>query len=140
MLRKSNDMTRVTYGQRATPLQARKTFNTVKTRGPYDFLTVLAGFLLQAAYGIINPCGPIGLWFMHQNFTLPVREDTNRASPVWGNMEKYYMWIHYERLHNHNKAKHNKTVCIFIGIYCIYKSKTEVNAEAKCRPAATFRM
>ena len=34
------------------------------------------------------------------------------------NMDKYYMWIHYERLHNHNKAKHNKTVCIFLGIYC----------------------
>ena len=34
------------------------------------------------------------------------------------NMEKYFMWIHYERLHNHNKAKHNKTVCIFLGIYC----------------------
>ena len=35
------------------------------------------------------------------------------------NMDKYFMWIHYERLHNHNKAKHNKTVCIFRGIYCI---------------------
>ena len=35
------------------------------------------------------------------------------------NMDKYFMWIHYERLHNHNKAKHNKTVGIFIGIYCI---------------------
>ena len=35
------------------------------------------------------------------------------------NMDKCYMWIHYERLHNHNKAKHNKTVCIFLGIYCI---------------------
>ena len=34
------------------------------------------------------------------------------------NMDKYFMWIHYERLHNHNKAKHNKTVCIFSGIYC----------------------
>ena len=34
------------------------------------------------------------------------------------NMDKYFMWIHYERLHNHNKAKHNKTVCIFRGIYC----------------------
>ena len=31
------------------------------------------------------------------------------------NMNKYFMWIHYERLHNHNKAKHNKTVCIFLG-------------------------
>ena len=35
------------------------------------------------------------------------------------NMDKYFMWIHNERLHNHNKAKHNKTVCIFLGIYCI---------------------
>ena len=35
------------------------------------------------------------------------------------NMDKYFMWIHYERLHNHNKAKHKKTVCIFLGIYCI---------------------
>ena len=34
------------------------------------------------------------------------------------NMDKYFMWIHYERLHNINKAKHNKTVCIFLGIYC----------------------
>ena len=33
------------------------------------------------------------------------------------NMDKYFMWVHYERLHNHNKAKHNKTVCIFLGIY-----------------------
>ena len=34
------------------------------------------------------------------------------------NMDKYCMWIHYERLHNHNKAKHNKTECIFLGVYC----------------------
>ena len=34
------------------------------------------------------------------------------------NMDKYFMWIHYERLHYHNKAKHNKTVCIFLGVYC----------------------
>ena len=36
------------------------------------------------------------------------------------NMDKYFMWIHYERLYNHKKAKHNKTVCIFLGIYCIW--------------------
>ena len=35
------------------------------------------------------------------------------------NMDKYFMWIHYERLRNHNKAKHNNTVCIFLGIYCM---------------------
>ena len=34
------------------------------------------------------------------------------------NMDKYFVGIHYERLHSHNKAKHNKTVCIFLGIYC----------------------
>ena len=33
-------------------------------------------------------------------------------------MDKYFMWIHYEGLRNHNKTKHNKTVCIFLGIYC----------------------
>ena len=38
------------------------------------------------------------------------------------NMDKYFMWIHYERLHNINKAKHNKLVCIFLGIYCILHS------------------
>ena len=37
------------------------------------------------------------------------------------NMDKYFMWIHYEQLHKHNKAKHNKTVCIFLGIYCIHR-------------------
>ena len=38
------------------------------------------------------------------------------------NMDKYFTWIHYERLHNHNKAKHNKTVCIFLGIYCTWNN------------------
>ena len=47
-------------------------------------------------------------------------------------MDKYCMWIHYERLHNRNKAKHNKTVCIFIGIYCSFllrqfNSSQEIN-------------
>ena len=34
---------------------------------------------------------------------------------IWINTS---IWIYYDRLHNHNKAKHNKTVCIFLGIYC----------------------
>ena len=42
-------------------------------------------------------------------------------------MDKYFMWVHYERLHNHNKAKHNKTVCIFLGIYCTYARQTWLN-------------
>ena len=46
------------------------------------------------------------------------------------NMDKYFMWIHYERLHNHNKAKHNKTVCIFLGIYCIpHQANTWTNVN-----------
>ena len=39
------------------------------------------------------------------------------------NMDRYFMWIHYEQLHNHNKAKHNKTVCIFLGLYCMLRFK-----------------
>ena len=35
------------------------------------------------------------------------------------NMDKYFIWNQYERLRNLNKAKHNKTVCIFLGIYCM---------------------
>ena len=46
------------------------------------------------------------------------------------NMDKYFMWIHYERLHNHNKAKHNKTVCIFLGIYCRFPSQRANNAKS----------
>ena len=42
----------------------------------------------------------------------------NASKATLMNLDKYFMWIHYERLHNHHKAKHNKTVCIFLGIYC----------------------
>ena len=47
------------------------------------------------------------------------------------NMDKYFKWIHYERLHNHNKAKHNKTVCIFLGMYrtCFNSSPGNHNQE-----------
>ena len=34
------------------------------------------------------------------------------------NMDIYFMWIQYERLHNHNKATHNKTVSICLRICC----------------------
>ena len=46
------------------------------------------------------------------------------------NLDNYFMWIHYERLHNHNKAKHNKTVCIFLGIYCKCPARMKVNVMA----------
>ena len=57
------------------------------------------------------------------------------------NMDKYFMWYHYERLHNHNKANHNKTVCIFLGIYCksqvkhygISSKQRQVTLDPQCR-------
>ena len=42
------------------------------------------------------------------------------AKQPWWILDKYFIWIHYERLHNHNKTKHNKPVCTFLGIYCTY--------------------
>ena len=64
-------------------------------------------------------------WFSHIHqayFTGTVALQSNgcpsASKATLMNMNKYFTWIHYERLHNHNKAKHNKTVCIFLGIYC----------------------
>ena len=51
------------------------------------------------------------------------------------NMDKYFIWIHYERLHNHNKAKHNKTVWIFLGIYCTSQFLTD---DTELTPNFTF--
>ena len=48
------------------------------------------------------------------------------------NMDKYFMWIHYERFHNHNKAKHNKTVCIFLGIYCMVQISKRSYSWLRC--------
>ena len=47
-------------------------------------------------------------------------------------MDKYFIWIHYERLHNHNKAKHNKTVCIFLGIYCTAHTIVSWHGPKQC--------
>ena len=49
----------------------------------------------------------LALWQSH---------DCPRASKATlMNMDKYFMWIYYERLHNHNKAKHNKPCAYFLG-------------------------
>ena len=55
------------------------------------------------------------------------------------NMDKYFMWIHYERLHYHNKAKHNKTVCIFLGIYCMWRHMVPLQSMW-CLNWLTFRI
>ena len=54
------------------------------------------------------------------------------------NMDKYFMWIYYERFHNHNKAKHNKAVCIFLGIYCKCIRYTNVPAAALATNSDSF--
>ena len=43
------------------------------------------------------------------------------------NMDKYFMWIHYERLHNHNKAKHNKRIWLNMSSICDVINKTKHN-------------
>ena len=48
----------------------------------------------------------------------------SKATPM--NMDKYFMWIHYERLHNRNKAKHNKPCAHFLGY--------TVSAKITCIP------
>ena len=59
------------------------------------------------------------------------------------NMDKYFMWIHYEQLRNHNKAKHNKTVCILLGIYCMLKwhanSSIQVSAWTLAKSSDTVK-
>ena len=42
-------------------------------------------------------------------------------------MDKYFMWIHYERLYNHNKAKHNKPCAYFLGYTVLTDSYGFVN-------------
>ena len=71
-------------------------------------------------------------WFSH----------IHQAYFTWGkatlmNMDKYFMWIHYDRLNNHNKAKHNKTVCIFLEIYCIGFFRPEKNHRMRRKTCAT---
>ena len=56
----------------------------------------------------------------------------NASKATLMNMDKYFMWIHYERFHNHNKAKHNKTVCTFLGTYCI--ERVLIQSTKHCEP------
>ena len=53
------------------------------------------------------------------------------AKQPWWKWINIILWIHYERLHNHNKAKHHKTVCIFLGTYCI-------SSKGKCSDMCNF--
>ena len=78
---------------------------------------------------------PSGLLHWHCG-NLAIAPSASKATLM--NMDKYFMWIHYERLHNHNNAKHNKTVCIFLGIYCIYVSCLVYHCLNQFRAVAPF--
>ena len=96
----------------ATPWIPLKTWNTVypkKYAHGFCFAVLCCGYTLTD-YPISIRLTSLALW---QSNDCP---SASKATLM--NMDKYFMWIHYERLHNHNKAKHNKTVCIFLGIYC----------------------
>ena len=75
----------------------------------FCFAVLCCGYTL-ADFSISIRLTPLALW---QSNDCP---SASKATLM--NMDKYFMWIHYERLHNHNKAKHNKAVCLFLGIYC----------------------
>ena len=95
---------------------------------PRNMQTVFALLcLVVVIHWLIFPY-PLGLLHWHcGNLTIAIVRslDCHSASKATlMNMYKYFMWIHYERLHNHNKAKHSKTVCIFLGIYCNYRHAT----------------
>ena len=77
----------------------------------YCFAVLCCGYTLTD-FPISNRLTSLALW--------QPNDCPSASKATLMNMDKYFMWIHYERLHNHNKAKHNKTVCIFLGIYCIY--------------------
>ena len=121
--RKSNDPTDCTLGKCATPFCApivrnARRVNKLRAHTVYPkkyahgfcFVVLCCGYTLTD-FPISIRLTSLALW---QSNDCP---SASKATLM--NMDKYFMGIHYERLHNHNKAKHNKTVCIFLGIYCI---------------------
>ena len=89
----------------------------------FNFAVLCCGYTL-ADFPISIRLTSLALWQSN--------DCSNASKATLMNMDKYFMWIHYERLHNHNKAKHNKTVCIFLEIYCIY-NHTDIARFCKMR-------
>ena len=101
---------KLTYGAIVTPsLVCRPTVYSKKYAHGFCFAVLCCGYTLTD-FPISIRLTSLALW---QSNDCP---SASKATLM--NMDKYFLWIHYERLHNHNKAKHNKTVCIFLGIYC----------------------
>ena len=55
--------------------------------------------------------------------------------------QPWWIWINTScELHNHNKTKHNKTVCIFLGIYCMISPGYDVKYVRRNLDMRLFRM
>ena len=96
-------------GTSGTPLSTTTTVYPKKYAHGFCFAVLCCGYTLTD-FPISIRLTSLALW---QSNDCP-----SASKETLMNMDKYFIWIHYERLHNHNKAKHNKTVCIFLGIYC----------------------
>ena len=110
MLRVKNKMMLIFYQEsHILKIEAQTTVYPKKYAHGFCFAVICCGYTLTD-FPISIRLTSLALW---QSNDCP---SASKATLM--NMDKYFMWIHYERLHNHNKAKHNKTVCIFLGIYC----------------------
>ena len=105
-------------GQWCTVIPTKHTVYPTKYAHGFCFAVLCCGYTLTD-FPISIRLTSLALW---QSNDCP---SASKATLM--NMDKYFMWIHYERLHNNNKAKHNKTVCIFLGIYCIGVNTTLQN-------------
>ena len=102
-------------------------YYTLRDDGQHTYNTVYPKKYAHGFYFAVLCCG-----YTLTDFPISIRltslaqsNDCPSASKATlMNMDKYFMWIPYERLHNHNKANHNKTVCIFLGIYCTWQCET----------------
>ena len=118
---------------RACMVQAchRSTVNPKKYAHGFCFALLCCGYTLTD-FPISIRLTSLALW---QSNDCP---SASKATLMY--MDKYFMWIHYERLHNHNKAKHNKTVCTFLGIYCrlLFRPKIFAFSELTVLDIASF--
>ena len=98
-----------------TPVKTSHTVHPKSYAHGFCFAVLCCGYILTD-FPISIRLTSLALW---QSNDCP---SASKATLI--NMDKYFMWIQYERLHYHNKAKHNETVCIFLGIYCTFYEKT----------------
>ena len=113
----------VVYTWRACAFQVAHTVYPKKYAHGFCFAVLCCGYTLTD-FPISIRLTSLALW---QSNDCP---SASKATLM--NMDKYLMWIHYERLHNHNKAKHNKTACIFLGIYCKIPAGAVILTQSVC--------